>query len=79
MPIVFTDDEIFSFLTLIEETNVQKKIDGKTQRNSDVFKDLASQLGGDKSYEQWRTKWKALKAKYLSEKRESTKSGWLET
>ena len=75
MPCVFSDVEIFDFLTLVAEENVYRKIDGKSQRNIQIFTGLAAKMNGDKSAEQWRGKWKALKAKYLEEKRKASKSG----
>ena len=75
MSCIFTDQEILGFLDAIAEQNIYKKIDGKTQRNIDVFKDLARRMGDEKTAEQWRGKWKSLKAKYLEEKRKSSKSG----
>lgn len=75
MPCTFTDQEIYHFLDLVKEENVYKKIDGKTQRNIHIFSSLSEKMEGEKTGEQWRTKWKALKGKYLEEKRLSSKSG----
>ena len=79
MGITFTDDEIFTFISQIVETDSFRHIDGKSQRNSDVFNMLAGKVKDrfppGKTGEQWRTKWKKLKAKYLEEKRVSSRSG----
>ena len=75
MPCLYTDEEILEFLSKIEELNVQKRIDGKTQRNIEIFRQLAEAMETDKTAEQWRVKWKALKAKYLEEKRKCSPSG----
>ena len=76
MGITFTDDEIFTFLAQINETSSFKHIDGKSQRNIEVFNMLANKVKDrfppGKTGEQWRTKWKKLKVKYLEDKRTSS-------
>lgn len=80
---LFTDDEIFTFLAIVRETSTLKKIDGRVQRNKNVFAELATKLNehfehvdeNAKTGEQVRTKWKSLKQTYLNEKRQASKSG----
>ena len=80
---VFTDNEIFTFLEFVRDSDAFRHLDGRVQKNIDVFKRLAQrtneQMGHgedeSKSGEQWRTKWKNLKKVYLAEKLEASKSG----
>ncbi|KAL2083739.1 hypothetical protein ACEWY4_021512 [Coilia grayii] len=70
--------ETLLFLTAIWEADVISALDGKRQRNADVFKKLSavlSQRGMDKNWEALRNKWKTMKARYLADKRASMKSG----
>ena len=78
---VFTDDEVHTLLAFIRESNSLKYIDGRVQRNIDVFNKLAEQMNirypdrNKKTGEQIRTKWKNLKKTYLTEKLNASKSG----
>ena len=77
----FTDDEIQTFLEFIQDDRCYfKALDGRVQRNIDVFNKLAEKVNerfpnSQKTGGQWRTKWKNLKSHYLGEKREASKSG----
>jgi hypothetical protein len=57
----FQDEEVLSFIRLVKETNSFKHLDGRVQRNVEVFKRLAAMVNekekADKTPEQWRTKW----------------------
>ncbi|KAL2088030.1 hypothetical protein ACEWY4_016858 [Coilia grayii] len=70
--------ETLMFLQSLREADVISALDGKRQRNAVIFKGVARDLskkGVNKPWEALRTKWKSLKAKYLAEKRESSRSG----
>lgn len=78
---VFSDEEVKSLLRIIRETDAFRKIDGRVQRNEEVFNDIASIMNDGsqpencKTAKQLRTKWKALKRIYLEEKKNQAKSG----
>ena len=86
MPAVFSDEEVVTFLAFVRETNTFKAIDGRVQRNIEVFNRL-TQLTNDRHHqdndknkktgEQWRTKWKSLKKRFLDEKIKENQSGLL--
>ena len=42
MPAVFSDEEVVTFLAFVRETNTFKAIDGRVQRNIEVFNRLNS-------------------------------------
>lgn len=66
------------FLKSLLELDVVGALDGKRQRNAVIFKRLSnvmSSQGVTKPWQALRNKWKAMKAKYLAEKRESGRSG----
>ena len=80
----FTDDVIFAMLSLIRELKIFSKIDGRRERNSDVYNKLAdainNQFGLTEETKkltgtQCNTKWKSLKSTYREEKSKAGKSG----
>lgn len=81
MSATYTDDQIITFIAFVQETNSYAKTDGKVTRNIDVFRILAEKITArfpaepPKTVEQWRTKWKSLRHKYIEEKTECNKSG----
>ena len=84
MPAVFSDEEVVIFLAFVRETNTFKAIDGRVQRNIEVFNRL-TKLTNDRHHqdndknkktgEQRRTKWKSLKKRFLDEKIKENQSG----
>ena len=67
---LFTYEEIMTFLSFVRETNTLKQIDGRVQRNIDVFANLSSKMSerypnNKKTAQQLRTKWKNLKGTVL--------------
>ena len=42
---MFTDEEILTFLEFVNSTNSFSRMDGRVQRNIDVFKMLAEKTG----------------------------------
>lgn len=74
----WTKDETLIFLKALQEADVVSALDGKRQRNAVIFQRLSGVLSGrgvNKPWEALRTKWKTMKARYLTEKRESGRSG----
>lgn len=72
------EDETEFFLNLIKDKEITAILDSKQQRNATIYKDLEGDMkdrGFDKPWQILRSKWKALKQKYLSEKRNLSKSG----
>ncbi|KAL2091681.1 hypothetical protein ACEWY4_013944 [Coilia grayii] len=65
-------------LNVLREADVVSPLDGKRQRNAEIFKKIATVLsrrGVDRNWETLRNKWKTMKGRYLAEKRASGKSG----
>ena len=81
---MFSDGKVVAFLAFVGETNTFKAIDGRVQRNIEVFNRL-TQLTNDRHHKdkdknkkigkQWRTKWKSLKKRFLDEKIKENQSG----
>ncbi len=75
---VWMDDEVRTFLNIIFEKNVTTILDGKHQRNAQIFQEVRAELilkGYDKPWTILRNKWKSLKQKYMAEKRKLGRSG----
>ena len=78
---VYTDEEILTFIAVVEDTESYKMIDGRKHKNKEIFEMLARKTnerhpdGVQKNGEQWRTKWKKLKSTYSEERLKASKSG----
>ncbi|XP_022541601.1 uncharacterized protein LOC111196509 [Astyanax mexicanus] len=75
---VWTDEETSAFLDLIDESNINAILDGKQQRNAQMYQELQQKMskkGFEKPWPIMRSKWKALKQRYMSEKRQQSASG----
>ena len=75
---VWTEEETTLLLTVICDKNVTAIFDSKQQRNSESYKDIERELrerGFEKPWQIIRSKWKALKQRYLAERRALHKSG----
>lgn len=83
MPTIFSEQEVITFLHFVRETGTFKAINGRVQRNIEVFDRLANltnERHNNDYYEkkeghQWRSKWKTLKMRYLDEKLGTKKFG----
>ena len=64
---VWTEKEIKLFLALIQENNLTAILDGKQQRISTIYQDPREMmlLKGYKPWNVLRSKWKALKQRYI--------------
>ncbi len=70
--LVWTEDEIVSFLRLIKEKNITTILDSKQQRNATIYQELRAEMlswGFDKLWTAFCNKWKSLKQMYVGEKR----------
>ena len=75
---VWTYEEVQLFLALIEEKNITATLDGKQQRNSTIYQHLIESTlskGYDKPWNVLMSKWKALRQRYMCEKRQMSRSG----
>nr|XP_054931738.1 uncharacterized protein LOC129387059 [Dermacentor andersoni] len=74
----FTREETTAFLALISEMNISELLDSRRQRNQAHFQIIEAEmaeLGYCWSWQQLRTHWKNLKARYNKELHEQNKSG----
>lgn len=72
---VWTSSEITSLLEHLTDRNAYTILDSKRQRNMELFEDVAKAMDCGKSPQQCRTKFKAMKSKYLECKTAAKKSG----
>lgn len=74
----WSNDEIKTMLDFIKDKNGYKLLDSKRQRNIELYNAITGHMkarGFTKTPEQCRSKFKVLKAKYLSEKMKASRSG----
>lgn len=77
---LYTQEQVFTFLAFIREQNCFKSIDGRVQRNIEVFNKLSDLYNerypaSPKTGNQLRTKFKSLKSIYIKERIKIAKSG----
>ncbi|XP_063042738.1 uncharacterized protein LOC134463312 isoform X2 [Engraulis encrasicolus] len=74
----WTRRETLSLIAVLADLDALSALDGKRQRNATIFQGVAKELerrGVVKPWQAFRTKYKALKARYLVEKRQASRSG----
>lgn len=70
--------EIVALLHIIKNKNIIQLMDGKVKRNKKIYEEIELELkkdGIEKSFNQIRTKFKAMKSDYLKTKRHNAISG----
>ena len=75
---VCTDNEISTMLDFLIDRETYKILDSKRQKYADLYSELSAFLAERnmvKSLDQCRTKFKALKSKYMEAKYKAKKSG----
>lgn len=73
--VIWSDDETVKLIDIIQELDCLNILDGKRQRNADVFSQVAERMGEGKTMVVCRTKFKKLKERYKQENSASSKSG----
>ncbi|XP_073678306.1 uncharacterized protein [Garra rufa] len=74
----WTERETNIMLTILEEMDIMKCLDGRKNRNGEIFKRVAERMGEEgymRSTEQVRTRWKVLKTTYYRAKKQNNTSG----
>ena len=74
----WTNEETRDFLNLIYEQNITAILDNKNLTNAIIYQELVKETtnkGYDKPWDVLRSKWKGLKQRYVSQKRELSRSG----
>lgn len=74
----WSGEETVFLLKTLQEQNIMAKLDGRKVRNVEIFSDVYTALkeaGFDRSVDQIKSRWKALKASYSNAKRQNSKSG----
>ena len=73
---IWSDDDTQKLINIIESLNVMAILDGKRQRNGDIFEKVAMELNLEgKNMKECRNKFKKLKLKYKEEQIKASKSG----
>nr|XP_055072690.1 uncharacterized protein LOC129452707 [Misgurnus anguillicaudatus] len=75
----WTNEETRYFLNLIYERNITAILDSKNLRNAIIYQELAKEMSNNgydnKPWDVLRSKWKALKQRYMFQKRQLSRSG----
>lgn len=71
-------DETNVLLDILKDLKIINRLDGRKQRNDDLFRDVfekLNQAGVNRSLEQIKNRWKALKSGFYKAKNDSGRSG----
>lgn len=71
----WSERETMVMLRILEEMDIMKCLDGRKNRNGEIFKRVAERMGEEgytRSPEQVRTRWKILKSSYYRAKIQNT-------